>query len=267
MSDHNHDAFNELMKQARLKAGSRQTFDLPLSAEDTPRFEHLAKGPALPGIVGIPTTAALSGTHQYLGFSRVFRNKRDVFALTVPGFVGGDRLPASVEAAVEVEMNAIRICTNDAPVVLAGISSGGTFAYGIAGHLENLGIPVAAVVLLDAYPFRTAVSHDDLTYGMLRRMFEERELRRYMTDTRLTAMAWYAKLFTDWELREIVAPTLLVRPREPMPGMSIDKEWRSEWTYPHDIIEVPGNHWTMTMEDAASTAQAVEAWVIDTVRA
>ena len=267
MNNDNNDGFSEFMQKARLKAGSRETFDFPLTAEDTPRSEHLAKGPALPGIVGIPTTAALSGTHQYLGFAKVFRNRRDVFALTVPGFVAGDRLPASIEAAIEVEVNAIRSCVNDAPVVLVGISSGGTFAYGIASHLEGQGLPVAAVVLIDAYPFRTAIAHDDLAYGMLRRMFEEKELRRYLTDTRLTAMAWYAKLFMDWELAEVVAPTLLVRPEEPMPGMSTDKEWRSEWTHPHDMIEVPGNHWTMTMEDAASTAEAVEAWLVDAVRA
>ncbi len=263
MTTSNIGALREAMERATLRAESRQTFDLPLTADDVPRSERLSGGPTRPSIIGIPTTAALSGTHQYLDFSKGFRNVRDVFALAVPGFVRGERLPASIEAAVEVEASAVRQCVSDVPVVLAGISSGGTFAYGIASYLESIGLTVAGVVLVDAYPLRSTVSQDHLTYALLGRMFQEKELRRYLTDTRLTAMAWYVKLFKDWELAEIAAPTLLVHPTEPMPGMSTDGEWRSEWPHPHETIEVPGNHWTMMMEDAASTAVAVEKWITD----
>src|SRR5580692_7902811 len=147
-----------------------------------------------------------------------------------------------------------------ATVVLAGYSSGGTFAYGIAAHLETLGTPVAAVVLIDAYSFRAVKSDASQTQALLRKIFEDRELRQYLTPTRLTAMACYIRLFMDWELMTIAAPTLLVRPMKPMPGMPDDSDWRSIWPHPHDTVEVPGDHWTMMLQDAASTAAAVEMW-------
>jgi len=122
-----------------------------------------------------------------------------------------------------------------------------------------MGAPVAAVVLIDAYSFQDGRDADVL----LRRMFEDKELRRYLNNTRMTAMSWYTSLFTDWELAEVLAPTLLVQPKELMPGMQRDGDWKSTWPYPHDIVEVPGDHWTMMMEDAGSTAEAIERWISD----
>lgn len=266
------DALHEALERATLKAQSRPTFDtltggdIPRSG-DAPRSERLSEGHGRPSLIGIPATAALSGTHQYLELAKSFRGKRDLFALTVPGFVGTERLPANIEVAVRTEANVVQECMSGSPPsVLVGMSSGGTLAYGVAGYLESIGTPVAAVVLIDAYSFRSEVSQANVTYGLLRRMFEEHELRRYLTDTRLTAMAWYAKLFTDWQLTEIAAPTLLVCPENPMWGMSTDEEWRAEWPFSHDSIEVPGDHWTMTMEDSPSTAKAIEEWISSAVR-
>jgi len=225
----------------------------------TLRSVRLAEGPARLGIVGIPSTVALCGPHQYLEFAKNFRDVRNLVALSVPGFVAGELLPANVRVAVEVEAAAVQGCMDGAPVVLIGYSSGGVFAYGVAHHLERMGAPVAAVVLIDAYSFQDGRDADVL----LRRMFEDKELRRYLNNTRMTAMSWYTSLFTDWELAEVLAPTLLVQPKELMPGMQRDGDWKSTWPYPHDIVEVPGDHWTMMMEDAGSTAEAIERWISD----
>lgn len=243
----------------------RPTFASPLAPDEAPQAVRLSEGAARTALIGIPSTVALCGPHQYLEFAKHFRDRRSLYALQVPGFVAGERLPASVRAAVEVEAEAVKRCMNGAPAVLAGYSSGGTFAYGIAAHLEALGTPVAAVVLIDAYPFRTVSSDASRTQALLRKMFDDRELRRYLNATRLTAMAWYTKLFMDWELGAIVAPTLMVQPTEPMPGMADDGEWSAVWPHPHEIVRVPGDHWTMMLEDAASTATAVEQWIADRV--
>ncbi len=254
--------------QATLRAEARETFDIPLTARDVPRSERLSTGAKRPCVVGIPSIAALSGTHQYLGFAKHLRDMRDLFALTIPGFVAGERLPASIDAAVEAEANAVRKCVKDEATVLVGMSAGGTLAYGVARHLEATGGPdVAGVVLLDAYPLTSGITDENETlgYSLLRRLFEEKDVRRYLTDTRLTAMAWYIKLFTDWELSQAMAPTLMVRPTEPMLGMSTDDDWKASWPYPHDSVEVPGDHWTMMMEGAASTAEAVEQWISEMV--
>jgi thioesterase domain-containing protein len=249
------------LEQVTLRAEARQTFDFPATADDAPRSERLSTGAKHPSVIAIPSIAALSGTHQYLGFARYLRSIREMFALTIPGFVAGERLPANIDAAVQVEASVVRKCMKDNPAVLVGMSAGGTLAYGVARHLEEVEGPViAGVVLLDAYPFGRD-RDETLAYSLLRRMFEESGMRRYLTETRLTAMAWYIKLFTDWEVSEVAAPTLMVRPSEPMLGMPTEAEWRAQWPYPHDSVEVPGDHWTMMMEGATVTAEAVEQWI------
>jgi thioesterase domain-containing protein len=256
-TDKLHNYLERVMRPAR----ARPTFDAPLAVDEVPQSVKLSEGPARTGIVGIPSTVAPSGPHQYLEFAKSFRDIRNLFALSVPGFVGQERLPASVQVAVEVQAEAAQRCMDGAPAVIVGYSSGGTFAYGIASHLEGMGVPIAGVVLIDAYSFDSISSNDGHKDALLRRVFEDRELRVYLNETRLTAMAWYSSLFMEWELTEIAAPTLLVQPEEPMPTMSGDSEWRSVWRYSHDTVEVPGDHWTMMMENAASTAVAVEEWI------
>jgi thioesterase domain-containing protein len=190
---------------------------------------------------------------------------RDLYAVTIPGFLAGERLPANIDVAVEAEASAVRKYLENGPIVLVGMSAGGMLAYGVARHLEDTEGPiVAGVALLDSYPFGND-SDDALAYSILRRMFQERDLRRYLTETRLTAMAWYIKLLMDWEVPAVAAPTLMVRPTEPMPGMSTEGEWRTQWPHPHDSVEVPGDHWTMMMEGAMATAEVVERWISDVV--
>jgi len=251
----------EFMAQAAGKASLRATFDFPLAGDTSPRSDRLSTGPNLPGLIGIPGTAALSSTYQYLEFAKTFRANRDLFAISVPGFVAGEPLPATLDVAVAAQATAVRACMNEQPAVLIGISSGGTLAYGVASHLETIGLPVAAVVLLDTYPFRSAAYDDDHMYAVYGRMFEEKALRRYLTDTRVSAMAWYAKLFLDWDPPAINAPTLLVQPADPMPDMDADGRWRSDWSRPHETLEVNGDHWTMMIEHSGSTAAAVEEWI------
>lgn len=260
------DAVQELrasLGKATSRAESREMFGFPLTADDMPRSERLATGAGRPGVVAIPSIAALSGTHQYLGFAKPLRNVRDLHALTIPGFLANERLPLSIDVAVEAQASVVRKYIENGPIVLMGMSAGGMLAYGIARHLEDVEGPViAGVVLLDSYPFGRGTD-DTLAYSMLRRMFKERDMRRYLTETRLTAMAWYMKLLMDWEVSEVTAPTLMVRPAAPMLGMSAEHEWRTQWPYPHDSVEVPGDHWTMMMEGTTTTAEAVERWIAD----
>jgi hypothetical protein len=77
----------------------------------------------------------------------------------------------------------------------------------------------------------------------------------------LTAMGWYTRLVMDWELGSVSAPTLLVRPTQPMPGVSADGEWQTVWPFEHDSVDVPGDHYTMMEEYADTTAEAVEQWL------
>jgi hypothetical protein len=96
-------------------------------------------------------------------------------------------------------------------------------------------------------------------------LYETDENRRLVTEARLTAMTWYLKLFMDWDLEPIVAPTLLVRASMPTPQMDISSAWRATWPYDPDVIDVPGDHWTMLTEHAGSTAEAIDKWICDAV--
>lgn len=181
-----------------LAANSRLTFDTTsLAAEEQPRLVRLSDGPSQPGIICIPSTVALSGPHQYLEFAQTFRDIRALSALSVPGFVGRERVPATVEVAVEVVAQAAQRAMGDAPVVLAGYSAGGTLAYGAASRLEHSGVPVAAVVLIDTYSLQITTDTSGTTDALLRRMFDDPTVRMYLTDTRLTAMMWYGRLLEE----------------------------------------------------------------------
>jgi len=264
----------DILQQLDLAASPPLTFDVRQAADKPPRVVRLAQGPRRPGILGFPATAPPSGPHQYVQFAKTFRTVRDVSAISVPGFIGQERVPATIRVAVEVEAEAVRRHLDGASVVLAGYSSGGTLAYGVAHHLENSGVPVAGVVLFDAYPFR--VDQRDVADGRLltttqaqedaffRTMVEDPELRRYFTPTRLSATAWYGSLLRSWKLAEVKAPTLLVRPEEAMPGVPPASEWKATWPFPHSTVDVPGNHWTMMLAHADSTAEAVEQWLSST---
>lgn len=53
---------------------------------------------------------------------------------------------------------------------------------------------------------------------------------------------------------------------EPVPGIEHERtasrdDWRSSWSQPHTLVEVPGNHVTVLSEHAGSTAQAIQDWL------
>lgn len=76
-------------------------------------------------------------------------------------------------------------------------------------------------------------------------------------DAWVTARARYLAL--DFTPPYVLAPTLLVRAAEPLPGAA---DRQADWHLPHTVVEVPGNHFTM-MEagHAAGTAQAIHEWL------
>ncbi|WP_237534645.1 hypothetical protein, partial [Streptomyces sp. SID3343] len=74
---------------------------------------------------------------------------------------------------------------------------------------------------------------------------------------RLTAMAGYFELFSDWKPAPLTCPTLYVRAEHPLP----DTEPAPDWSLPHAEVTVPGNHFTMLEEHARTTALAVHRWL------
>ncbi len=237
----------------------RASFTAPLEASDTSSIQ-LAEGAAVPSLICFPTILAMSGPHQFAGFARSFRDIRAVSALAWPGFVGDEQLPATLAAAIETQANAVQRSSPDAPAVLVGYSAGGLLAYAVARQLERMGSAPAAVVLIDTYPLGNE-SLTELLQLLMARMVQNKEMTATVSDARLTAMGAYMRLLEGWEPTHVDVPTLLLQAAEPMPGMSVDREWRSSWAFPHDTVEVPSNHFALVEENAQLTAQAIESWL------
>jgi len=131
-------------------------------------------------------------------------------------------------------------------------------AYAVAAHLESIGIPPAAIVLIDTYM-------DGTLWEVLPQVLEgmvERD-RAYVSikDAGLTAMSAYGQLLADWKAPEVTCPVLLTRATQPMAGMSADATWRTSLDAEATVIEVQGDHFTMMENHAEATAQAVESWL------
>jgi thioesterase domain-containing protein/acyl carrier protein len=232
-------------------------------ALDTPETGALiatrfADGPS-PALVCVPALAVPTGPEQFLRLGSELSGAHAVWVLPNPGFSPGEALPPSLEAILEQQERAILACAHDAPFALVAVSSGGWIAHALASRLERRGHPPVGLVLLDTYRADTLPP----------RMFTALQLAwlsRYpevpRTDEGLTAMHWYARLFSGWTPEAIATPTLFLHASDPMPEAGTpDFDWRARWDLPHTAVEVPGDHMTMVDAHAATTARAVQTWL------
>ncbi|MCF3172495.1 SDR family NAD(P)-dependent oxidoreductase [Streptomyces sioyaensis] len=261
------EAFALLQAAARL----RPTFDAPedVGAQCTP--VRLARGgaspdPAEPALICFSSYVALAGVHQYARFASVHRGTRDVWALPTPGFGRGELLPASFDAVVRVQAEAVLRCADGGPFVLLGSSSGGILALAVAHYLEKAGTPPAGVALLDTYLPREDSPFTRFAGEMIGGMFDRESLFAHMDADRLTAMSWYIHVVGAWAPDRLSCPVLLVRSSEP--PVSVEQaeelaaeEWQASWDGADTVADVPGNHFTMMEDHAGSTAKTVTAWM------
>jgi polyketide synthase 7 len=242
----------------------RPTFAAQAEPEEIPEPVRLSAGAQPPRVICLPSVLAISGPHQYVRFAGGFRGERDVTVLPLPGFLDGERLPADIDAAVAAHAAAIRRLGNEAPFVLAGHSSGGVLAYALAGHLEQVGMEPAGVVLIDAYAVETgppAEVVDDVLEGM----FERDGTYLSAGDVRLTAMGAYIRLLGGWRPTQIAAPVLLLRANGGMRDRVPGGDRKASWALFDTAIDVEGDHFTIMEEHSAATAQAVDDWLLNTL--
>ncbi|MBT2389305.1 SDR family NAD(P)-dependent oxidoreductase [Streptomyces sp. ISL-1] len=252
------DAFNGRLLEA---ARTRPAFEAP-EATDLPASVVISPGDREAALICFPTVLATSGPHQFARFGAHFGGSWEVSALSLPGFLEGERLPASLDAIAAAAAEAVRQRADGAPFVLVGYSSGGVLAHAVTGLLESTGVFPDALILLDTYlPASEALAEiaPALMDGMVERLGEFAPL----SDERLTAMSGYLEFISRWEPTDIKTPVLLVRPAGPVPGApaSAGGGVRSSWQQRHDAVEVPGDHFSMIEEYAPDTARAVHEWI------
>jgi thioesterase domain-containing protein/aryl carrier-like protein len=249
----------ELIELIAAASRFRPTFEAAEAATSGLDPIPLAEGGETPGLFLFPSIMAMSGPHEYARFARRFRGNRQAFAVPASGFVAGERLPDSAEAAAQAGANALLRCEGPDDFAIVGYSSGGWLAHVVAAHLESIGVFPKAVILLDTY-LNEGGGLGWLTPSLTRTLYGGEQFAELIDDARLTAMAAYFRLFAEWTPSELAAPVTLVRAAEPMPTMQADdpEQWPVSWRLPHTATDVPGNHFSMMIEHAETTAQAVE---------
>ncbi len=244
-------------------AAFRRRFESPPEAGARPEPTRLASaGEEGVRLICLPSVAPISGPHEYARLARGFDGAGEVVALRWPGFDAIEEpIPASGEAAVALQAEAVLAAAQGAPFALLGHSTGGVFAHAVAHRLEGAGTPPAAVVMVDSYHPTQGEIGDSIGLGILAALLGAEETGVPVDDVRLTAMAAYLQLVWALPVPAIAAPTLLVRATEPIGGDPGSADWQPSWDVPHDLVEVGGNHLSMMDSGADSTAAAISDWL------
>ncbi|WP_460999784.1 SDR family NAD(P)-dependent oxidoreductase [Streptomonospora sediminis] len=224
----------------------------------------LATGPARPRLFCFSTPMALGGAAQFARLAARFQGKRDLYALQVPGYAPDDSLPETAEVITRMWAESIVEAAAGEPFVMLGYCGGGNFAHAAVSYLEARGVYPAGLILLDTFLPGSAVI-DDLGGQMLAGMFERAETYGPFSDTRMTAMGRYYRLFRETAVEEIATPVLFLHPDTPLPDSGGERvkegDWRATWHLDHELREVRGDHLTMLEEESAHMARVVEAWL------
>jgi thioesterase domain-containing protein len=254
---------DEFMTLLTVASRFRHTFESRADAAAACEPVRLAQGPLSPSVICLPSVLATSGPHQYARFAKAFRESRELAVLPLPGFLSGERVPASMAAAVRAHGEAVCELTDGRPFVLAGHSTGGLLAYALASWLESNGVNPAGVLLIDTQPLQGGFS--EILREVIDRMLEQEDMYVAANDVRLTAMGAYLELLVGWQPAEIAAPTLLLRAAESMTGMKSEHEWRASWPCAHVAADIRGDHFTMMEEHADIAAQEAQSWLLETL--
>ncbi|MEU7646490.1 type I polyketide synthase [Streptomyces huasconensis] len=237
-----------------VAARLRPVFDVTEAARAAREPVTLTPGGAGAPLICFPSLSALSGPHEYERLGAALRDLRPVSAVRHPGFAPGEALPAALDALVTAHVAAVRAVAGRARPVLLGRSAGGWVAQAVAERLAADGSAPAALVLVDTYPHdadQAGQSLSAVTSDMLRRAAASPSADPH----RLTAMAGYFALFAAWKPVQLAVPTLYLRARDPLPGA----EPAPPWSLPHAEVTVPGDHFSVLEEHAATTARALHS--------
>jgi malonyl CoA-acyl carrier protein transacylase/thioesterase domain-containing protein len=255
---------------AFLEAAARlRSADGPLPWPDPVLF---STGAARPALICLPSVVAPSTAFQYARFAVPFRGERALSVLTYPGYATAQRLPKDRDELVALQAEAARKCADGAPAVLIGYSSGGWIAHAVATHLARCGTPPCGLVLLDALmPGSAALAA--LQASLLGRIYGASAAAPSVSDSQLTAMAHYLRIFHDWRPEPTTVPTLLVRaanPSTPDTGAkdtgakdTDTKDVGTGWPEPHVTVDIAADHLSMIEEHAALTAGQVLHWMAE----
>ncbi|MGC1850825.1 MAG: SDR family NAD(P)-dependent oxidoreductase [Solirubrobacterales bacterium] len=249
--------FDQALDLIDRGAELRATFDTVLAAEELPAPVTLADGPEEPALIMLPTVVTGSAG-EFAGFAQQFRGERPVLSFSLPGYVEGELLPYNVQVGAETLAESILRLELDSDLVLVAHSSGGWLAHATASQLEARGGPPLALVMIDVF-FEAVGSFLHFSPEFMAEMWTGDGALVPFDDARLTAMQSYGRIFAEWEPPEIETPIMKIRASDPPPGLKPEKhdEWSGAWPPSDPGIEVPGDHFSMMVVHAETTARAI----------
>ncbi|MGI5451709.1 type I polyketide synthase [Streptomyces sp. CA-249302] len=197
------------------------------------------------------------------GLVEHFAGERDLYLLEHPGFGARRAVPDSVATLVRAHADTVRALATQAAPVLVGYCAGGAIAHAVARHLARAGQPPAGVVLLDSHAGLLSRGDPRGLALMAAGADLPDDVVEQMDDSLLLAGGGYARVLEDWRPEPSPVPTLLLRglPTPHMRQLDPDADWEPDWPLPHDVADLPGDHYTLLHRDAGSTAAAIRAWL------
>lgn len=266
---------DDAMSLMPLVSRLRSTFDTASISKHATVPVCLSHGPGPVTLVYIPSYGYFSGPHEYAHLASAFRDERDAFAITYPGYLPDDSVPDSPATLFDLQAHTVRHLIGDTPFVLLGRSAGGCVAHEVARRLEHTGHAPIGLILFDTYQYIAFPTGfpDWLAKTIARNQGKLGDLLGIDQNYALiTASGTYMRLFNEWELSPTQVPTLQLRATEPMDDKMLhdahtaSEDWRPTWPFPHDTIDVPGNHFTMLINHTDALAQAIRTWLKDPTR-
>nr|3LCR_A Chain A, Tautomycetin biosynthetic PKS [Streptomyces sp. CK4412]3LCR_B Chain B, Tautomycetin biosynthetic PKS [Streptomyces sp. CK4412] len=258
----------ELAQAQQLMAGAAQLrlkYGDPAGPEAVPEIVRLGRGQLGPQLILVCPTVMTTGPQVYSRLAEELDAGRRVSALVPPGFHGGQALPATLTVLVRSLADVVQAEVADGEFALAGHSSGGVVAYEVARELEARGLAPRGVVLIDSYSFDGDGGRpEELFRSALNERFVEylRLTGGGNLSQRITAQVWCLELLRGWRPEGLTAPTLYVRPAQPLVEQE-KPEWRGDvLAAMGQVVEAPGDHFTIIEgEHVASTAHIVGDWL------
>ena len=258
------------LRMARAASETRETFDRD-DPRDLAELRKVGAGAGGPTIVGLtpPIFPNLDLPYSYLHAG--LRPASDVWSLWAPGFAGEAPLPADLPALLHMLAKPLRRELDGTPLIIAGYSSGGWLAHSLAAHLEQQGVPVRALLLIDSYLPEEEMDQTETRREFMREQIRRRDLlgmsvnhpdRMATTSGQIVAMGGYGRMFTGWRPGPLDAPILHLRASEVVAGVPTSSE---DHTFPselaHRVRTLPGDHFTILSRHADLISQNLHDWL------
>ncbi|MGW1694490.1 SDR family NAD(P)-dependent oxidoreductase [Streptomyces sp. NPDC002399] len=220
----------------------------------------LARGSAAPALVCIPSFLAGSGPHQFARLARELGGERQVHALRLPGMRAGDDLPATWAAAIESLAAAVAPELERGPVALIGYSAGGALAHAVARRLEDDGVELAGVAMIDTYsPEEHELNRLVLTNALGQILSRDNALTP-VDDQGLVSMGGYVRIYPEREAEPIAAPTLNLRATVTLSSFG-DADPVPDWQHHGPAEYIEADHFSIIEEQVTETAAHLRCWL------